>query len=72
MNEATSLHFLPPQRKAKKEIDMQEAKAMKALIKKYPGETDLEIVDIPRPVCPDDGVVLKIRTAGICGSDIHY
>lgn len=36
---------------------------MKALIKKYPGETDLEIVDIPRPVCPDDGVVLKIRTA---------
>lgn len=45
---------------------------MKALIKKYPGETDLEIVDIPRPVCPDDGVVLKIRTAGICGSDIHY
>lgn len=45
---------------------------MKALFKTKPGLTNLEIMDIPRPVCPDDGVVLKIRAVGICGSDIHY
>ncbi len=45
---------------------------MKALVKELPGVTDLEIKEIPTPVCPDNGVLLKVRVVAICGSDIHY
>lgn len=45
---------------------------MKALVKTEPGVTDLHIMDIPKPVCPDNGVLLKVRAVGLCGSDIHY
>lgn len=45
---------------------------MKALVKTKPGITDLEILEIPKPECPDNGVLLKVRTVAICGSDIHY
>lgn len=44
---------------------------MKALIKKQPGMTDLEIVDLPMPVCGDHDVILKVRAVAVCGSDIH-
>lgn len=45
---------------------------MKALVKTEPGVTDLHLMDIPKPACPDNGVLLKVRTVAICGSDIHY
>lgn len=45
---------------------------MKALVKTEPGVTDLHLLDIPKPVCPDNGVLLKVRAVAICGSDIHY
>lgn len=45
---------------------------MKALVKKERGEVDLELVEMPKPECPKDGVVLKVRACAICGSDIHY
>jgi alcohol dehydrogenase len=31
----------------------------------------LEIADVPDPVCPDDGVVLRVLACGICRSDWH-
>lgn len=45
---------------------------MKALVKTEPGVTDMHIMDIEKPTCPDNGVLLKVRTVAICGSDIHY
>lgn len=45
---------------------------MKALVKTERGVTDLKLMDIDKPVCPDNGVLLKVRTVAICGSDIHY
>ena len=45
---------------------------MKALVKETRGEVDLVLKDIPVPVCPDNGVLLKVRTVSICGSDLHY
>ena len=31
----------------------------------------LEIVDLPEPDCPDDGVVLRVLACGVCRSDWH-
>ena len=45
---------------------------MKALVKETRGEVDLVLKDIPKPACPDNGVLLKVRTVSICGSDLHY
>jgi L-iditol 2-dehydrogenase len=42
---------------------------MKALLLTAPSKLDL--VDFPDPQPADDGVVLRIRACGICGSDIH-
>ena len=42
---------------------------MKALIFRGAGNVTLE--EVPMPVCVDDGVLVKIARAGICGSDIH-
>ena len=30
-----------------------------------------ELVDVPEPECPDDGVVLSVRATGVCRSDWH-
>ena len=45
---------------------------MKALVKTERGVVDLKIMDIDKPECPDNGVLIKVRTVAICGSDIHY
>ena len=44
---------------------------MRALVKTEPGCTDLHLMDVPAPACGADEVVLKVRAAGICGSDLH-
>lgn len=31
-----------------------------------------EIVELPTPPVEDDGVLVKITSAGVCGSDLHY
>ena len=41
---------------------------MKAAI--YHAAHDVEMQGIPRPICPDDGIIVKNLYAGICGSDI--
>ncbi|MCR4711338.1 MAG: alcohol dehydrogenase catalytic domain-containing protein [Clostridia bacterium] len=45
---------------------------MKALVKETRGKVDFVLKEIPTPKCPDNGVLLKVRTCAICGSDIHY
>lgn len=36
------------------------------------GKKDLRLEDIPDPVPGPGEVLVKVRSAGICGSDIHY
>jgi L-iditol 2-dehydrogenase len=43
---------------------------MKAVVKTSP-EPGIEVVDRPYPMLKPGWVILKIRAAGICGSDIH-
>jgi len=31
----------------------------------------VQVVEVDRPVCPDDGVVLDVRATGVCRSDWH-
>lgn len=40
-----------------------------AVITRY--RAPLEIIDLPDPACPPDGVVLKVLACGICRSDWH-
>jgi L-iditol 2-dehydrogenase len=42
---------------------------MKAAIYKGIGHIDVE--EVPRPECPTNGVVVKVMSCGICGSDIR-
>ncbi|NOZ49429.1 MAG: alcohol dehydrogenase catalytic domain-containing protein [Chloroflexi bacterium] len=35
------------------------------------GPRTLEVREIPEPVCPEDGLVLKIGACGVCGSDLR-
>jgi threonine dehydrogenase-like Zn-dependent dehydrogenase len=37
----------------------------------YFGVRDIRIVEVQKPEVPDDGVLIKMRACGICGSDIH-
>ncbi len=41
---------------------------MKAVI--YHGLRDLRIEDVPKPECPEGGVLLKIKAATTCGTDV--
>ena len=34
-------------------------------------EGPLELVEVPPPVCPADGVVLDVAATGVCRSDWH-
>lgn len=43
---------------------------MKAAI--YYGPGDIRIEEIGRPKPGDEGIVVKVRAAGICGTDLHY
>jgi len=42
---------------------------MKAIILHAPGKYSLE--HVKRPVCPDDGILLKVEFCGLCGSDLR-
>jgi threonine dehydrogenase-like Zn-dependent dehydrogenase len=42
---------------------------MKALV--YVGPRSLELQELPDPVATADRVVLKVTSAGVCGSDVH-
>ena len=44
---------------------------MKALMKMRHGVGNIELVDVPEPICGPDGVKVEIKYAGICGTDIH-
>jgi len=35
------------------------------------GRERLKLEDVPDPIAPDDGLVLKVKTCGICGSDLR-
>lgn len=41
---------------------------MKAICIQSPGEIRVE--NVPKPICSDGQIVIKVRSAGICGSDI--
>ncbi|RMH50592.1 MAG: alcohol dehydrogenase [Alphaproteobacteria bacterium] len=43
---------------------------MRAAVLRAYGE-DLAIEEVPRPACPEDGVVLKVLACGVCRSDWH-
>ena len=35
------------------------------------GAREFEIREVPDPVAPDDGLVLKVEACGVCGSDLR-
>jgi threonine 3-dehydrogenase len=43
---------------------------VKALIKKNPGP-GMVLADVPEPTPRDDEVLIKVRRAGVCGTDVH-
>ena len=45
---------------------------MKALVKISPGYGDLEIRDVKDPELTEDQVLIEVKSAGICGSDVSY
>ena len=45
---------------------------MKAAVKKEPGPGRIEILDVPVPEIGDDDVLLEIKAAGLCGSDLAF
>lgn len=44
---------------------------MKALVKTAIGPDTLHLMEIPKPACGPDDIVVKIHACGICGSDLH-
>ncbi|MDR2588392.1 MAG: zinc-binding dehydrogenase [Spirochaetales bacterium] len=44
---------------------------MKALVKTARGPGNLEVRDMPEPVCGERDVKIEIAACGICGTDIH-
>lgn len=43
---------------------------MKALVKQTPGP-GLTLTDVPVPTIRDDEVLIRVRRAGVCGTDVH-
>jgi threonine dehydrogenase-like Zn-dependent dehydrogenase len=43
---------------------------MKACV--YHGPHDLRVEQVPDPQVADNGIVVKVKACGICGSDLHY
>jgi L-iditol 2-dehydrogenase len=35
------------------------------------GPEQIETLEVPRPTCPEDGLLLKVGACGICGSDVR-
>lgn len=40
-------------------------------MKTRPGVGNLELVTVPEPACPVDGVKVEVKYTGICGTDLH-
>lgn len=45
------------------------AKALKAIVLR--GINDYSYCDISRPTCDKDGILIKVKACGLCGSDIR-
>ena len=43
---------------------------MRAIVKDH-ADPGLTSVDVPEPEIGDDGVLVRVRAAGICGTDVH-
>lgn len=44
---------------------------MKALVKTAPGPGNVQLVDVPEPVCGPGQVKIEVAACGICGTDLH-
>lgn len=44
---------------------------MKAVVKTKPEENGTEILDVPEPKVGDNDVLVKVKYASICGTDVH-
>ena len=44
---------------------------MQALVKIKKGEGFIEVRDVPEPECSPNEVLIKVKAAGICGTDLH-
>ena len=44
---------------------------MLALVKTQKGKGFLELREVPEPTISDDEVLIKVKAAGICGTDVH-
>ncbi|MBT4502036.1 MAG: alcohol dehydrogenase catalytic domain-containing protein [Gemmatimonadetes bacterium] len=44
---------------------------MLALVKTKKGKDAMELRDVPEPVIADDEVLIEVKAAGICGTDMH-
>jgi len=44
---------------------------MQALVKYAPGPGNVDLQDMPEPICAPDQVVLEVACCGICGTDLH-
>jgi L-iditol 2-dehydrogenase len=44
---------------------------MKAVVKYDKGPGNVQLMDMPEPICGPDQVILKIDHCGICGTDLH-
>ena len=44
---------------------------MKALVKRAPGDGNVDILDVDEPTCGDQQVRVEVAFCGVCGTDIH-
>ena len=44
---------------------------MKALVKFAKGKGMVELREVPVPLLPDDHVMIEVKAAGVCGTDLH-
>ena len=44
---------------------------MRALFKTKKGFGNVEVIDIPEPICKEDEIKIKVRSIGVCGTDLH-
>lgn len=44
---------------------------MKAVVKTKPGKGNVELAEVPEPVCTPQEVTVEVKYSGICGTDIH-
>src|SRR5207302_6778679 len=44
---------------------------MKAVVKVAPGIGNIEVCDVPEPSAGPGQVVIEVKAAGICGTDLH-